>query len=59
MAAIIGIISRRGLRIEACHNHNHNQYWTDSMHRGPSTPQKELNRIHTQTIINRLGYIVC
>ena len=27
--------------------------------RGQSTPQEELNNIHTQTIINRLGYIVC
>ena len=26
--------------------------------RGRSTPQKELNNIHTQTIINRLSYIV-
>ena len=27
--------------------------------RGRSIPQKELNNTHTQTIINRLGYIVC
>ena len=26
--------------------------------RGRSTPQKELNNLHTQTIINRLSYIL-